>query len=141
MRLTRRNAIPTIAAIGPVMLLGARDAFAASDAAEIDRDAAAALRRLYASEHQTVSLGQKAAGILVFPKIVKAGFIFGAQGGKGVLKVHNHIDGYYSIAAASFGLQAGVQWFSYALFFMDLKRCSSSTKATAGRLGPIRVWW
>jgi lipid-binding SYLF domain-containing protein len=27
--------------------------------------------------------------------------------------------GYYNIAAASYGLQAGVQSFSYALFFMD----------------------
>src|ERR1700722_17094204 len=36
---------------------------------KIDRDAAAALRRLYASEHRTVSLGQKAAGILV-PRVV-----------------------------------------------------------------------
>ena len=26
---------------------------------------------------------------------------------------------YYTIAAASFGLQAGVEWFSYVLFFMD----------------------
>ena len=102
MRLTRRSAIQTIAATGPVMLLGASGVFAASDAAEIDRDAAAALRRLYAAEHRTVSLGQKAAGILVFPRIVKAGFIFGAQGGKGVLRVHNHINGYYTIAAASF---------------------------------------
>src|ERR1700733_6924118 len=102
-----------------MMLLEARSAFAASDAAEIDRDAAAALRRLYASEHRTVSLGQKAVGILVFPKIVKAGFIFGGQGGKGVLTEHGHTHGYYSIAAASFGLQAGVEWFSYALFFMD----------------------
>ena len=64
--------------------------------------------------------GKKPLGILVFPKIVKGGFIFGAEGGKGVLEqVHNHINGYYTIAAASFGLQAGVQWFSYALFFMD----------------------
>jgi lipid-binding SYLF domain-containing protein len=101
------------------MVFGARAAVAASDAAQIDRDSAAALRRLYAADHRAVGLGQKAVGILVFPKIVKAGFIFGAQGGKGVLRVHNHIDGYYTMAAASFGLQAGVQWFSYALFFMD----------------------
>src|ERR1700730_15474189 len=116
MRLTRRSAIQTIAAIGPVMLLGARSVSAASDAAEIDRDAAAALRRLYAAEHRTVSLRLKAAGILLFPRIVKAGFSFSGHGRKGVLRVHNHINGYYTIAAASFGLQAGVQWFSYALF-------------------------
>ena len=135
MRLTRRNAIQTIAAVGPVMLLGAKGASAASDASEIDRDAAAALRRLYASEHRTVGLGQKAAGILVFPKIVKAGFIFGAQGGKGVLRVHNHINGYYTIAAASFGLQAGVQWFSYALFFMDPQALQFLDKSDGWAIG------
>jgi lipid-binding SYLF domain-containing protein len=117
------------------MLLGASGAFAASDAAEIDRDAAAALRRLYAAEHRTVSLGQKAAGILVFPKIVKAGFIFGAQGGKGVLRVHNHINGYYTIAAASFGLQAGVQWFSYAVFFMDPQALQFLDKSDGWAIG------
>ena len=74
---------------------------------------------LYKSDHRAAELGQKAAGILVFPKIVKGGFIFGAQGGKGVLWVRKHVNGYYTIGAASFGLQAGVQWFSYALFFMD----------------------
>ena len=119
MNLTRRRAIRTMAAMGPMMLLGAREALAASDAAEISRDAAAALHRLYGADHRAVQLRQKAAGILVFPKIVKAGFVFGAQGGKGVLTEHGHTQGYYSIAAASFGLQAGVEWFSYALFFMD----------------------
>ena len=59
MRLTRRSAIQTIAAIGPLMLLGARNASAASDAAEIDRDAAAALRRLYAAEHGQSAWGKR----------------------------------------------------------------------------------
>ena len=118
MKLTRRQAAKAAALAMPSALLSFK-AFSASDAGEISRDAAAALRRLDATDHRAVTLGQKAAGILVFPKIVKAGFIFGAQGGKGVLTEHGHTSGYYSIAAASFGLQAGVQWFSYALFFMD----------------------
>ena len=135
MRLTRRSAIRTIAALGPTMLYGARGASAASDAAQIDRDAAAALRNLYAAEHRTASLGQRAAGILVFPKIVKAGFIFGGQGGKGVLRVHGHSQGYYTIAAASFGLQAGVQWFSYALFFMDAQALQFLDKSDGWAIG------
>jgi lipid-binding SYLF domain-containing protein len=119
MLFTRRN-VMQISAIGaPGTLLGVTEAFAASDAAQISRDAAGALRRLNATDHRAVTLSQKAAGILVFPKIVKAGFIFGGQGGKGVLTEHGQVRGYYTIAAASFGLQAGVQWFSYALFFMD----------------------
>src|SRR5580698_8027294 len=118
MKLTRRQAVKATAVAVPSALLSFK-AFSASDAGEISHDAAAALRRLNATDRRAVTLGQKAAGILVFPKIVKAGFIFGAQGGKGVLTEHGHTHGYYSIAAASFGLQAGVEWFSYALFFMD----------------------
>jgi lipid-binding SYLF domain-containing protein len=110
-----------VAAAAPVMLFGAKVAFAASEAAEINQDAHQALRQLYAKEPRGAELGKKAVGILVFPKIVKAGFIFGGQGGKGVLTVRGKVHQYYSIAAASFGLQAGVQWFSYALFFLDEK--------------------
>ena len=135
MILTRRSAIGTVAALGPLALLGTRAASAASDAAQIDRDASAALRRLYATDHRAVELGQKAAGILVFPKIVKGGFIFGGQGGKGVLWVKKHIDGYYTIAAASFGLQAGVQWFSYALFFMDPQALQYLDKSDGWTIG------
>jgi lipid-binding SYLF domain-containing protein len=119
MMITRRKIVQTVAVALPTALLESQDGFAASDAAEIDRNAAAALRRLYATDRRTSDLGQRAAGILVFPKIVKAGFIFGAQGGKGVLREHDRVQGYYTIAAGSFGLQAGVQWFSYALFFMN----------------------
>jgi lipid-binding SYLF domain-containing protein len=119
MLFTRRNIVRTAAVTAPGMLFGVRAALAASDAAQISRDAAAALRRLNATDRRAVTLGQKAAGILVFPKIVMAGFIFGGQGGKGVLTERGRTRGYYTLAAASFGLQAGVQWFSYALFFMD----------------------
>ena len=119
MLFTRRGVVRTAAVLAPAVWFGAREALADSDASQISRDAAMALRRLDATDHRAVTLGAKAAGILMFPKIVKAGFIFGGQGGKGVLTEHGHTHGYYTIAAASFGLQAGVEWFSYALFFMD----------------------
>jgi len=50
-------------------------------------------------------------GILIFPKIVRAGFIFGAQGGRGALAVGRRWRGCYTIGAASFEPQAGVEWF------------------------------
>ena len=119
MRITRRGMMGATVVAGPVILFTARAPFAASEAAEIDQNANAALHQLYAEDRRASELGKKATGILVFPKIVKAGFIFGGQGGKGVLTVKGQPQGYYTIAAASFGLQAGVQWFSYALFFMN----------------------
>ncbi len=121
MRSTRRGVMEAVVAAAPAMLFGAKMAGAASEAAEIERNGSEALRQLYAEYPRGAELGRKAIGILVFPKIVKAGFIFGGQGGKGVLTIRNKVHQYYSIAAASFGLQAGVQWFSYALFFMDEK--------------------
>lgn len=117
---TRRNIVPIAAAAAASMaLLGNPRASAASDAAEIDRDATAALRRLYRVDRRAAALGPNAAGILIFPKIIKAGFIFGAQGGKGALRISGRTRRYYTIGSASFGLQAGVEWFSYVLFFMN----------------------
>src|SRR6185436_17506843 len=57
-------------------------------------------------------------GILVFPTVKKAGFMVGGQRGEGALRVGGKTAGYYKTTAASFGLQAGGQKFSYAMFFM-----------------------
>ena len=106
-----------VAAIG-ASVLQANDALAAS-ARQIDRAADQALRALYAAQPKARQLGERAKAILIFPRIIKAGLIIGGQGGDGVLRVGGRADGYYNIAAASFGLQAGGQQFSYALFFMN----------------------
>src|SRR5262249_29853807 len=59
-------------------------AFAASGA-EIERDARKGLQDLYAKNPKARELGAKAKGILVFPGIIKAGFMFGGQYGEGAL--------------------------------------------------------
>lgn len=87
-------------------------------AARIDRDVDAALRNLYSSTPKARMLAQRAKGILVFPGVVKAGFIGGAQYGKGALVRNGRTAGYYNVVAGSYGLQAGVQSFDYAMFFM-----------------------
>src|SRR5262245_42213537 len=46
-----------------------------------ESDAQAALQALYVSAPAAKTLGETAKGILIFPKIVKAGFIVGAQYG------------------------------------------------------------
>jgi lipid-binding SYLF domain-containing protein len=92
----------------------------AGSATDITRESNAALQDLYASNPEARQLARRAKGVLVFPSIVKAGFLVGAQYGTGgALFKKGRTAGYYNIAAASYGLQAGVQSFSYALFFMD----------------------
>ena len=93
----------------------------AATAAELNASGQAALQRLYAQSDRARRYSRDARAILVFPKIVKAGFMIGGQGGEGVLFVHGKPTAYYKIGAASFGLQAGGQSFSYALFLMNDK--------------------
>ena len=87
-------------------------------AAQVDPDAEAALNALYRAVPRSKALAAKAKGILVFPRIVKAGFLVGAQYGQGTLLKDGKPAGHYNIAAGSYGLQAGVQGFAYAMFFM-----------------------
>jgi len=92
----------------------------AGSAADITRESNAALQDLYASNPEARQLARRAKGVLVFPSIVKAGFLVGAQYGTGgALFKKGKTAGYYNIISGSYGLQAGVQSFSYALFFMD----------------------
>ena len=91
---------------------------AAGSASQIRSDASAALRNLYSSHPAAANLAQTAKAILVFPSIVKGGFLFGAQYGQGVLFMKGRTAGYYQSTAVSYGLQAGIQTFGYALFLM-----------------------
>jgi lipid-binding SYLF domain-containing protein len=88
-------------------------------AADIDREVDIALAQLYETQPEARDLAARASGILVFPHVLKAGFIAGAQYGKGAMRKKGRTSGYYNIVAASYGLQAGAQSFSYAMFFMN----------------------
>jgi lipid-binding SYLF domain-containing protein len=122
-----------------VFILGATTALQgtvkAATAAEIDRRARAGLRQLYASTPSARAVGQRARAVLVFPSIVKGGFIVGAQGGEGALLSGGKTLGYYSTVAASYGLQAGVQKFGYALFFMTDSALNYLNKSGGWELG------
>ncbi|MGZ8424738.1 MAG: lipid-binding SYLF domain-containing protein [Candidatus Binatia bacterium] len=91
----------------------------AAGASEIDRDARAALADLYKKMPGAKALGDKAVAVLVFPSIVKGGFIFAGQFGDGALRKGGKTTAYYRSLAVSYGFQAGAQAFGYVLFFMD----------------------
>ena len=100
-----------------VSFAGPNPAVAAS-AAEINRDAANALQKLYAKSSAAKAMSEKAKAILVFPGITKGGFIVGGQYGEGVLIKEGKPIAYYNTVSGSYGLQAGLQRYGYALFFM-----------------------
>jgi lipid-binding SYLF domain-containing protein len=107
----------------------------AETAAEIDRDVDSALQKLYAGSPSAKELSTVAKGILVFPDVVKAGFIVGAQYGTGALRVEGKTVGYYNTVAGSYGLQAGAQKFGYALFFLTQSALDYLRKSKGWEIG------
>jgi lipid-binding SYLF domain-containing protein len=100
----------------------------------------AALQQLVAQNSAAATCKSKALAILVFPKVVKAGFVLGAQGGEGILFEHGRVNGRYRTVAASYGLQAGVQEYGYALFFDESEgsRLGKQHPRLGDRHGPKR---
>ncbi len=116
-------------------LLCSTMAAGADKAAEIDRDVDSALAKLFASSPVAEELSKVAKGILVFPNVVKGGLVIGGQYGKGALRVDGKTVGYYSTAAASYGLQAGAQSFGYAMFFMTESALEYLKKSSGWEIG------
>jgi lipid-binding SYLF domain-containing protein len=118
MSFTRRSlavaAVAVAAAFGP---LAAPTAFAASGA-QATADGIRTLHKLEAVEPRSRMFAARAKAILVFPSVLKAGFVFGGETGNGVLLEHGRPTAYYNLSGGSFGLQIGGQDFSYVLFFM-----------------------
>jgi lipid-binding SYLF domain-containing protein len=107
----------------------------AASTTEINRGATAALDSLYAHQPSARALAAQAKAILIFPEIVKGGFIFGGQYGDGVLRKHGKTVGYYRSVAGSYGLQAGIETFGYALFFMDNESLAYLDKSEGFEVG------
>ncbi|OUL76665.1 twin-arginine translocation pathway signal protein, partial [Paraburkholderia hospita] len=82
---------------------------------DLEQKARDAYRTLIEKTPKAGELATKATAVLVFPDIVKAGFLVGAQEGNGVMfGPDGKVMGYYNVTALSYGLQAGAQTFHQA---------------------------
>jgi lipid-binding SYLF domain-containing protein len=124
----------TIVVVGLVLILIGLNSslLIAASAKELNSECTASLNTLYSSNPELKKLGAKSKGILIFPKITKAGFIVGGSGGDGCLRQAGKTVGYYQSAAGSIGLQAGVQWYGYAMFFLDEASLQNLLKSDKG---------
>jgi len=126
-----------LAAIG-CLLAGPADASKES----LDAGVKVALDNLTAKIPVAPELIQKAAGILVFPRVYKAGVWIGAAIGEGALQVHGETVQYYRTTALSYGFQIGVQWRTEIVLFMTqeaLDRFRAGNGWQAGIDGSIAV--
>ena len=119
MHSTKRNLSAALAAAALALSLLAPGRALAASAGQIDREATQSLNTLYKNTPGAKALGDKAVAVLVFPSIIKGGFIIAGQFGDGALRKNGKTAGYYRSLAASYGFQAGAQSFGYVLFFMD----------------------
>jgi lipid-binding SYLF domain-containing protein len=117
MRCTRRT-IALAAVALPTLLIGASlpaQASDASDASSLVQKAQVTLGDFVGNnEFPTLRPAlAKAKAVLIFPQILKAGFVLGGSGGSGVLLVHDAATGewtgpaFYTMGSASLGFQAG----------------------------------
>jgi len=106
-----------------------------AEAAHLDREADVSLKKLLEDTPEAEMFRKEAKGILIFPSIVKGGFIIGAHYGKGALKKDGKTVGYYNSVAASYGLLAGIQSFGYVMFFMNEKALEYLDKSSGWEVG------
>jgi len=85
---------------------------------EIDINVEEALSQFYAESNAGKRLAERAVGMLVFPRVIKAGIGIGGEYGEGALIVNGQTMDYYNTASASIGLQFGAQVKSQIIMFM-----------------------
>lgn len=103
-----KNLVMATAVLGALLLSGGI-ADAAEQHATLDRKVTATLEQCQQVSPSCAETTKNAAGVLVFPKVIKADLIVGGAGGKGALIENGKITGYYNIGAGSAGLQAGIE--------------------------------
>lgn len=118
-----------------LLIAGAPEFSRAASAQEIDIRVNATLKRF----RQEVTGGSeflaKAAGVLVFPKVLKAGFAIGGEYGEGALRIDGETVDYYSTAAASIGFQIGAQSKAVILVFLTEEALSGFRRSEGWKAG------
>jgi len=117
-------------------------AASAASREEIDAEVREAIANFEKHTSAGKELAKKAAGMLVFPSVIKAGIGIGGEYGEGSLLVRGKPVAYYSIAAASIGFQLGAQSRSQIVLFMNegaLSQFRSSQGWTAGVDGSVAL--
>jgi lipid-binding SYLF domain-containing protein len=78
---------------------------------------------------------KRASGVLVFPTVLKAGFVLGGEYGEGALRVGGKTVDYYSTAAGSLGFQIGAQSKSIVVVFMNSEALAGFRKSEGWKAG------
>lgn len=116
----KRNILGITGVLFLSLLMAASSGIAfAKSATEIDTSVDVALEQFRNEIMGANEFLASAKGVLVFPNVVKAGFVVGGAYGEGALRIGGKTVDYYSTAAASFGFLAGAQSMRIIVVFMQ----------------------
>ncbi|POA35796.1 MULTISPECIES: YSC84-related protein [unclassified Pseudomonas] len=107
----------------------------AATAQDLDQDSRHALQILYKTNPVAETMSRTAKAVLVFPKVIKAGLVFGGSYGEGVMFKGSKVENYYNTVTGSWGLQAGAQAYAYAVFLMTDKAIDYVHKTKGWEIG------
>jgi lipid-binding SYLF domain-containing protein len=117
---TRRHFHKAVLLTATAVALGTINLQAQAGSAEdLKENSAQALQTLYKSHPEAERISKTARAILIFPKIIKAGLVFGGSYGEGILTKGGVFSGYYNSVSASWGWQAGAESYGYVVFLMN----------------------
>jgi lipid-binding SYLF domain-containing protein len=117
------------------IVMGASHGASAASGYEIDAEVDNALHHFYRNVGGARELVRDAAGVLVFPSVVKAGMGIGGEYGEGALRRNGHTEGYYNTVSASFGFQLGVQARTVIILFMTEEALGSFRRKNGWKVG------
>ena len=108
-----------VIALTTAMVLKPMSEAVASPAGDaLEADAEYALQMLYDTQPSAAEMGKNAKAVLIFPEVVKIGFMFAGGFGEGVLIKDGKVQGHYNTTSGSYGFQAGAHRYGYAVFLM-----------------------
>jgi lipid-binding SYLF domain-containing protein len=111
------------------------DRAGAASAAEIDIKVDATLKEFAKEVKGGAEFLKSAKGVLTFPSVIKAGIGIGGEYGEGALRISGKTVDYFSTAAASIGLQLGVQEKSIVIVFMQSKALADFRDSSGWKAG------
>jgi lipid-binding SYLF domain-containing protein len=107
----------------------------AHDKAQLDARADKAVKHFYTLSPMNKELAGKAAGVLIFPKVTKAGAGVAGEHGDGVLRINGKTVDYYSVSSASVGLTLGVGQHTEMIMFMTQDALDNFKKSDGWSVG------
>lgn len=121
----------------PILILAAACAPAAyaASGAEIDSAVDKTLHRFSEEVHGANNYLSIAKGMLVFPKVYKAGIGIGGEYGEGALRVGGRTVDYYNTVAGSVGFQLGAEAKSIVILFTDEKALEKFRHSEGWKVG------